>query len=308
MSHESKAKSKFLSLTLDSRLSDSQTICIMRATECASVGCQGWNYEDWITGPASGDKVFYPQGTRASGMLEIYARAFGTVEVDSTFYAIPSAQTIEGWNRRTPPGFTFSLKLPQEITHVRGLRDGSAALLAEFCERARMLGDKLAAVLIQLPPQFLAVPENKQALREFLPRLPRDIRFSIEFRHTDWMRRRVTDLLAKYNVALALIEGRWIQRAEMEQFILRPPANFVYIRWMGERDLSRFDTIQRAQDKNLRAWHETITELRARTSDVFAYFSNFYEGHAPASANKLKRLLKQDVVEASSLEDQPSLF
>jgi uncharacterized protein YecE (DUF72 family) len=77
---------------------------------------------------------------------------------------------------------------------------------------------------------------------------------------------------------------------------------------MGDRDLSRFDTITRAQDKNLQAWHETITKLRERTSHVFAYFSNFYEGHAPASANKLKRLLKQETVEASSLEDQPSLF
>jgi uncharacterized protein YecE (DUF72 family) len=134
------------------------------------------------------------------------------------------------------------------------------------------------------------------------------MRFSIEFRHTDWMRRRVTDLLAKHNVALALIEGRWIERAAIELFIQRPTADFAYIRWMGERDLVRFDTVQRAQDKNLQAWHQTITELRARTSHVFAYFSNFYEGHSPASANKLKRLLKQEVVEASSLEDQPSLF
>ncbi|HEY0319778.1 MAG TPA: DUF72 domain-containing protein [Pyrinomonadaceae bacterium] len=272
------------------------------------VGCQGWNYDDWVSGAAGSPSIFYPKGTRAAGMLEIYARSFETVEVDSTFYAIPSAQTISAWAKRTPEGFTFSLKLPQEITHTRALRSGSVILLEEFCARVKALGARLGVVLIQMPPQFELTTENAHALREFLPHLPRDIRFSIEFRHTDWMRRRVADLLAKHNVALALVEGRWIERAEMELFIRKSTADFAYIRWMGERDLVRFDTITRAQDKNLQAWHETITELRAHTSNVFAYFSNFYEGHAPASANKLKRLLKQETVEASSLEDQPSLF
>lgn len=272
------------------------------------VGCQGWNYDDWVTGPAGSRSIFYPRGTRAAEMLETYARVFETVEVDSTFYAIPSAQTIETWARRTPAGFTFSMKLPQEITHGRGLRSGSTILLEEFCARVRTLGARLGVVLIQMPPQFELTTENAHALREFLPNLPRDIRFSIEFRHPDWMRQRVADILARHNVALALVEGPWIERAEMERFIQRPTANFSYIRWMGERDLVRFDIVQRAQDKNLQTWNEIITDVRARTSEVFAYFSNFYEGHAPASANRLKRLLEQPIVEASSLEDQPSLF
>lgn len=272
------------------------------------VGCQGWNYDDWVTGPAGSRSIFYPRGTRAAEMLETYARAFETVEVDSTFYAIPSAQAVESWAGRTPEGFTFSLKLPQEITHARVLRSGSTILLEEFCARVRALGARLGVVLIQMPPQFELTTENAHALREFLPALPRDIRFSIEFRHQDWMRQRVADLLAKHNVALALVEGRWIERAEMERFIQRPTADFAYIRWMGERDLVRFDAITRARDKNMRLWYETIMELRGRTREVFAYFSNFYEGHAPASANKLKRLLEQSVVEPSSLETQPSLF
>jgi uncharacterized protein YecE (DUF72 family) len=282
----------------------------MKVSERACrVGCQGWNYEDWITGPASGDKVFYPQGTRATGMLEIYARAFGTVEVDSTFYAIPSTQTIEGWHRRTPPGFTFSLKLPQEITHVRALGSGSAALLAEFCERARMLGDKLAAVLIQLPPQFVAVPFNKQALRDFLPQLPPDIRFSIEFRSADWLRQRgLAAFLRRYNVALALVEGQWLAREDVWRFADGPTADFAYVRWMGPRNLTRFDIVQRPQDQNLRDWTRIVERLCERLPRVYAYFSNFYEGYAPASANKLKRLLGQPVIEARDLEDQPSLF
>ncbi|HEX8177722.1 MAG TPA: DUF72 domain-containing protein [Pyrinomonadaceae bacterium] len=272
------------------------------------VGCQGWNYEDWVSGAAGSRPVFYPRGTRAPEMLEIYARAFETVEVDSTFYAIPSAQAVSAWAKRTPDGFTFSLKLPQEITHARSLGSGSTILLEEFSARVRALGSRLGVILIQMPPQFELTTENAHALREFLQQLPKDIRFSIEFRHPGWMRRRVADLLARHRVALALTEGQWIERSLMLQFIEWPAADFAYIRWMGERDLVSFDRVQRMRDRNLQSWHETIAKIRARTSEVFAYFSNFYEGHAPASANKLKRLLGQETVEASSLDDQPSLF
>lgn len=276
----------------------------------ASIGCQGWNYDDWITGPAGRDKVFYPQGTRSAGMLEVYARAFETVEVDSTFYAIPPSQTVESWARRTPAGFTFSLKLPQEITHVRGLvGDGSSAMLTEFCERARLLADKLASVLVQLPPQFVAAPENKQALREFLPQLPRDLRFAIEFRSADWLRQPgIKEFLRRHNVAVALVEGPWLGRDDVWRWAAKETADFAYVRWMGPRNLTRFDTVQRPQDLNLRAWAHVMAELSARIPKTYAYFSNFYEGHAPASANKLKRLLGQPCVGARDLEDQPSLF
>ncbi|HEV2763333.1 MAG TPA: DUF72 domain-containing protein, partial [Pyrinomonadaceae bacterium] len=140
------------------------------------VGCQGWNYDDWVTPPASPSGVFYPRGTRAGAMLELYARAFETVEVDSTFYAAPPLSTFEGWYKRTPPGFTFALKLPQLVTHQLALRPESEGPLAEFCERASALKEKLAAVLVQLPPQFEATRENWLAVKEFLTLLPRGIR------------------------------------------------------------------------------------------------------------------------------------
>ena len=270
------------------------------------VGCQGWNYDDWVTGPT--ERVFYPQGTRAASMLEVYARAFETVEVDSTFYAIPPVSTFEGWAKRTPPGFTFSLKLPQEITHERALGGASTNVLDEFCDRARELQEKLACVLVQLPPQFELNRENGLALRAFLPRLPRDIRFSVEFRSPGWLKTSVLDFLAEHNVSLALVEGQWIAPEETRRLAEQPTAPFVYIRWMGARNLSRFDLVQRPQDENLREWGRMIDRLRERGTGVYAYFSNFYEGHAPASANKLKRLLGQSVIEASDLEDQPSLF
>ncbi|HEY6187964.1 MAG TPA: DUF72 domain-containing protein [Pyrinomonadaceae bacterium] len=272
------------------------------------IGCQGWNYEDWVTGPVGSDAVFYPHGTRAAEMLTAYARIFETVEVDSTFYAVPSVQTVDGWNRRTPRRFSFSLKLPQEITHQYALRRGSAETLAEFCDRIQLLDEKLAAILIQMPPQFDATPDNERALREFLPQLPPDLRFSIEFRSRDWIRAGVLELLTKYNVALALVEGQWIPREMMWRLAEAPTAPFAYIRWMGERDLTRFDVIQRPQNVNLHGWHELIEALCEHVADVYAYFSNYYEGYAPASANKLKRMLGQPIIDPTDLEDQPSLF
>ena len=279
---------------------------VSKANKSVHVGCQGWNYDDWVTGP--GERVFYPQGTRAADMLEVYTRVFETVEVDSTFYAIPPTTTFEGWAKRTPPGFTFSLKLPREITHERALGADSAAIVEEFCERARVLEDKLACVLIQLPPQFELTKENGQSLRAFLPRLPRDIRFSIEFRSRDWLKQSVFDFLAEHNVSPTLVEGQWIAPEDNWRLAEHAAADFIYIRWMGARNLTRFDIVQRPQDENLSQWSRTIARLSERVSHVYAYFSNFYEGHAPASANKLKRLLGQSIVEATDLEDQPSLF
>ena len=271
-----------------------------------SIGCQGWNYDDWVSG--AGASIFYPQGTRAAKMLEVYARAYETVEVDSTFYAIPPVSTFENWMKRTPDGFTFSLKLPREITHERALRSGSILLAEEFCERARTLKEKLASVLIQMPPQFELTPDNGRALRDFLPRLPQDIRFSLEFRSPDWIKQTVLDFLLEHRVALTLVEGQWITPEEVWHLASHPTADFAYIRWMGARNLTRFDIVERPQDENLQRWSRMIIGMRERGTRVFAYFSNFYEGHAPASANKLKRLLGQPVLEAADLADQPSLF
>lgn len=277
------------------------------ASRCIEVGCQGWNYEDWVTG-AAGGPIFYPRATRAAGMLEIYSRAFTTIEVDSTFYATPSVKTLDGWARKTPPHFTFALKLPQEITHRHLLRLSCLEALAEFCDRAAILEDKLAAVLIQLPPHFEMFVENVRALEDFLPHLPRSMRFAIEFRSPDWLQESAVELLQRHNVAVALVEGRWLPQPLVRHLAQSMTAGFGYVRWMGERDLTRFDRIQRPQDENLKEWHSLLVGLCERVPRVYGYFSNFYEGHAPESANRLKKMLGQPVLEPTDLEDQPSLF
>jgi uncharacterized protein YecE (DUF72 family) len=270
-------------------------------SKIVQVGCQGWNYDDW-----TGDEIFYPRGAKTADMLEIYARAFETVEVDSTFYAIPAASTVEKWRKRTPAHFTFALKLPQSITHERMLRPNSYALLAEFCEAARVLREKLAAVLIQLPPNFALTAENGQVLKEFLPQLPPDIRFAVEFRANEWLHPKVLSFLREHNVALALVAGKWLEERRVWELACEPTADFAYLRWMGERDLTSFARVQRPQGDNLQGWAELIKKMQEPC--IYAYFSNFYEGHAPQSANTLKQMLGQPTVSAADLQTQPSLF
>jgi uncharacterized protein YecE (DUF72 family) len=268
-------------------------------------GCQGWNYEDWTT-RAGGASIFYPRGTRAGEMLAHYAKIYDTIEVDSSFYAIPSAASIEGWYKKTPADFTFSLKMPQQITHEHALRPSAFEIVDEFCERLKGLKEKLGVVLIQFAPQFEASKENAQNLRKFLERLPREIRFAVEFRDRRWLIDWTFQELEKNSVALALVEGKWLPRELTFGAIEKLKTDFAYVRFMGERDLTAFDKIYRPQDTNLEMWKAEIERITAR--EIFVYFSNFYEGHAPASVNKLKKLLGQEITEASDLENQASLF
>src|SRR5207237_3492925 len=126
--------------------------------------------------------------------------------------------------------FLFSLKLPQEITHERRLRN-SDDIATEFFDRARELGRKLGPILIQLGPDF--GPNELPAIAQFLPKLPRDIRFAIEFRERQWIHDGVLALLAEHHVALALTDARWIPRRLMLSLVTRPTADFLYLRWMG---------------------------------------------------------------------------
>lgn len=272
------------------------------------IGCQGWLYHDWTT-KAGGASVFYPAGARADEMLAHYARAFVSVEVDSTFYAVPSERTVKTWAQRTPDNFTFSPKLPQEITHTHVLAiEESKPVLQEFCERMSVLGDKLGVVLVQLPPMFANSPGNMRALAEFLPLLPTNMHWAIEFRHASWMDEETADLLRAHSVAPALVEGQWLRREAQFEMAERVAVKFAYVRWMGARDLTKFDAVVRPQDDNLKLWADRIASLQRDGTKVFAYFSNYYEGLAPASASRLGEMLGAKSFDPRELEVQPSLF
>lgn len=263
------------------------------------IGTQGWNYDAWV-GP------FYPVRTRPADYLTVFARAFDTVEVDSTFYAVPAAKTVRGWYDRTPPGFTFALKLPQEITHERRLRDADD-IANLFYDRARELSEKLGPVLIQLGPDF--GPIELPALAKLLPALPRDIQFSVEFRHRGWIQDGVLALLAEHGVGLTLSDARWIPRKQMLSLAARPTSDFLYVRWMGaNRDLVDYSRIQIDRTAELEQWAAVLWPLAVKGVTVYGYVNNHFAGHSPQSARELQRALKLTPVEPESLGEQMSLF
>jgi uncharacterized protein YecE (DUF72 family) len=263
------------------------------------VGTQGWNYDAWV-GP------FYPGGTRPADFLSVYARAFSTVEVDSTFYAVPAAKTVRGWASRTPEGFTFALKLPQEITDERRFRDADD-VAALFFDRARELGSRLGPVLIQLGPDF--GPSELPALAKFLPTLPRDIRFAMEFRQRGWIHDGILALLAEHGVALALADGKWIPRKQMQALAERPTADFLYVRLMGpNRDIVDYSRIQVDRTREVESWSEVLWNAAIQSRTCYVYVNNHFAGHSPATARDLQRMLRQEPVAPSRLGEQLLLF
>jgi len=263
------------------------------------IGTQGWNYAAW-QGP------FYPLDTRQASFLAVYARAFDTVEIDATFYSVPSPSTVRGWAEKVPAGFAFALKMPQEVTHEHRLRD--ALEVAEvFFDRARTLGPKLGPILFQFAPEF--APTELPAVAAFLPRLPRDLSFAVEFRHRGWIHDGVLALLAEHNVALALTDTRFIPRRVTLSLVERPTADFAYVRWLGpDRDLVDHSRLQVDRSRDLAVWADAIRKLQDRVKTVYAYMSNFFAGHAPASARMLQDLLGQSPVPPERMGDQLTLF
>jgi uncharacterized protein YecE (DUF72 family) len=267
------------------------------------IGTQGWNYPAWVG-------AFYPDGTRPADFLGVYARAFDAVEVDSTFYAVPAPKTVRGWAARTPEGFTFALKMPQEITHERRLRDADDVLVA-FLDSARELGPKLGPVLVQLGPDF--VPQEMDALGRFLPALPRDVRFAVEVRNARWMRPDVRpallSLLAEHEVALALSDGKWIAREVMTELALRPTAAFHYVRWMGpNRDIEDYSRVVFPRTEEIESWTEVLGRVATKGVEIFGFFNNHFSGHSPATAREMQRRLGLHPIDPSQLAEQTSLF
>jgi uncharacterized protein YecE (DUF72 family) len=262
------------------------------------IGTQGWIYEDWMG-------TFYPPKSSKKDLLRLYSKIFDTVEVDSTFYAIPDEKTILGWNAKTPENFTFSLKLPSEITHKNRLRDCEKQLSA-FINRMLLLKQKLGCILIQLPPDFS--PSEQKSLNEFLKLLPLNINFAIEFRDSKWLGKTLIEDLEGYGVAMALADSRWLPRNQLIKLIDYQTLNYAYLRWQGPRELSKFSAIQIDRTVEFKQWSEAFKVLGVNTETIFAYFNNHYQGHSPSSCNLFKELLGLVVTSPSTLITQPLLF
>ncbi|MBL0175931.1 MAG: DUF72 domain-containing protein [Ignavibacteria bacterium] len=241
------------------------------------LGTSGWSYADWV-GP------FYPEATKQAQYLREYARRLITVEIDSTFYGIPRATTVERWARETPEHFEFSAKFPQSITHGDSLRDAAPEALA-FIERMSALGEKLGPLLLQFPYGFKS--DASDDLAAFLAKLPPDFKYALEVRHKSWLKEPFFDLLTAHGVALALIDHPWMPKLD------RVTADFTYLRWLGDRKAIEkdFSAIRVDRTADLLRWKTIVESIAGDGRTVYGYFNNHYAGHSPASLSMFSEML-----------------
>ncbi len=242
----------------------------MTALPKIHIGTSGWHYRHWV-GP------FYPPGAAPATFLERYAASFDTVEINSSFYRLPTPEIVAHWRDLTPPGFVFACKANRYITHMKKLKD-PADSLARFLDVVGVLGDKLGPVLFQLPPRWRV---NPQRLRDFLDLLPATCRAAFEFRDQSWHTDEVFAALAARNAALCLFDLAGRQSPE------QPTADFVYVRLHGPGAAYQGSY----SDDRLADWAARMTAWLADGREVYGYFDNDQKGHAPRDAARLRTFI-----------------
>jgi uncharacterized protein YecE (DUF72 family) len=243
------------------------------------VGCSGWSYTSW-QGP------FYPPTIDNSGWLKYYSRVFDYVEIDSSFYRIPSPFMVKNWYKRSTPNFRFTAKFPKIITHDKRLKDVDKEL-DRFFEAIRPLADKTLALLIQLPPS-LHILEGLQRLRDLVPGLDNRFRYAVEVRHSSWFQDLAYNFFANNDICLV-----WSQLTELQT----PPiltTDFLYLRFIGDRSIHEkdFGRIQIDRVLEMQKWadkFEAIQDERIRLAIVAA--NNHYAGFGPGTANVFRNML-----------------
>jgi uncharacterized protein YecE (DUF72 family) len=259
------------------------------------LGTQGFSFPDWIG-------VFYPPGSKQQHYLPFYAGIFDTVELDTTFYGPPGASVVRSWARHTPEDFRFSAKLPRAITHD-ALLHGAGPALAEFVRALEPLGEKLGALLVQMPAEFVRDADAEAALEAFLASRPRDVALAVEFRHASWHDPATWDRLRRHGAAVAWTEWRDLAR------VTEITADFLYLRWLGDRrDIERYDRVQIDRAAEFEAWERDLKPALPRVREVYGYFNNHWAGHSPASANEMKRRLGLVATDARERWSQRELF
>jgi len=240
------------------------------------LGTCGWSFSDW-------KGTFYPPGTKEE--LAYYASQFDAVEIDSTYYRIPSAKSVDAWRERTPQVFLFCPKLPGEITHEKML-EGADEQVAAFTDVISRLGDKLGTILVQLHPSF--GHDQLPKLEAFLSRLPSAFRYAVEFRHRSWAGQPDSlQLLRSLKMGLAMAHHPWYAR------IRDATTDFAYLRLLGRRDVfPDFARIHRPQEGVLEEWAGFLNSLRSRVTRAFVFVNNQFEGHSPGTVGRLRMLLQ----------------
>ena len=223
------------------------------------IGTSGYSYKEW-------KGSFYPEGLKAADMLAFYARNLGTVEINATFYRMPTRKLVEGWASQVPDGFRFVLKVSQKITHFKRLK-GVEEETGFLVECASLMGDKLGALLVQIPPNF---KRDDERLAAFLSLLPAGMKAALEVRNESWHSPEVYRLLEQRGVALVFSQTD----EEPEPRVVRTaPWGYLRLRKMSYTP------------QELTEWSRRIADTG--WDEAFVFFK--HEQIAPDLAEKLTR-------------------
>jgi len=234
----------------------------------AFIGTSGYNYPEWRGS-------FYPEKFSTAKMLPYYAERFTTVEINYTFYRMPNAKILAGWDAETPSEFRFALKAPKRITHDKRLKD-VAEPLRYFLDTARTLGPKLGPILFQLPPNF---KKDLSRLGDLLALLPSDLRYAFEFRHVSWHTDDLYERLRQGHAALCIADSDALTTP------LEGTADFGYLRLRDEG----------YSPADLEEWSRKVAHLQAGWQDTYVFFKHEESGIGPALATQFRGLLTRAV-------------
>lgn len=237
------------------------------------IGTSGWVYPHWR-------EVFYPPKLAQSKWLEFYTNHFSTVELNNSFYRLPSENAFCNWRDTSPQGFVYAVKVSRFITHIKRLKDVGEPV-ETFLSRARHLNEKLGPLLYQLPPNMR---RNDERLDAFLSLLPIGLRHVVEFRHESWLDDGVFDILRRHNVGLCVFDMPGVSCP------LLATADFAYIRFHGSSGLY----FSCYSDEELEDWARRISGLARDLDAVYIYFNNDAEGFALKNAQTLREKLARE--------------
>lgn len=236
------------------------------------IGTSGWSYDHW-------DGVLYEPGTPPRDRLARYVEAFGTVELNASFYRWPGRAAFASWRRRLPYGFRMTVKAPRGLTHARRLY-APEAWCTRIVEGWVALDDRRGVLLVQLPP---TLERDDARLAYFLDQLPWWVPVAVEFRHPSWLCDEVFALLERHNAAYVVMSGAGLP------CVLRATASFVYVRLHGPDDTWLYGGSY--SDDDLRWWADRVREWEAQGREVYVYFNNDGGGHAVRNAWTLRGFL-----------------
>lgn len=229
------------------------------------IGTSGFQYPEW-------KGTFYPSDLSAKKMLGYYSERFNSTESNYTFRRMPTESVLANWTAQTPGNFRFSLKAPQQITHIKQLRD-CESVVQHFADVAQALGPKLGAVLFQLPPSLKA---DVPLLREFLDVLPPRLKTAFEFRHKSWFVDDVFSAMKQAGAALCIADSEKLHTPNVLT------AKHTYFRLRDEGYTER----------DIVLWADAVLQHEKSCDDIYVYFKHEESGMGPRFAATLQKLLR----------------